>query len=115
MKKIINKIFEELNINSENGLASEDSIDKMTTYQRLLYSQAKEKIGADAVYFLRDSDGIAKIPMIYFSMMEVYSPEAAAKMHRLSWNMGEAPLLFVVTPTELKIFNNFYFLRIRII
>lgn len=107
MKKIINKIFEELNINSENGLASEDSIDKMTTYQRLLYSQAKEKIGADAVYFLRDSDGIAKIPMIYFSMMEVYSPEAAAKMHRLSWNMGEAPLLFVVTPTELKIFNNY--------
>ena len=107
MKKIINRIFEELNINSENGLASEDSIDKMTTYQRLLYSQAKEKIGADAVYFLRDSDGNAKIPMIYFSMMEVYSPEAAAKMHRLSWNMGEAPLLFVVTPTELKIFNNY--------
>lgn len=31
----------------------------------------------------------------------------AAKLHHLSWNMGEAPLLFVVTPTELKIYNNY--------
>jgi hypothetical protein len=107
MKEIINRIFNELNINSDNGLATEETIDKMTTYQRLLYSQAKEKIGADAVYFLRDADGMAKIPLIYFSMMDTSSAEAAARIHCLSWNMGEAPLLFIVTPTELKIFNNY--------
>lgn len=107
MKEILKRIFKDLNINNNNGLATEEAIDNMTTYQRLLFSQAKEKIGADAVYFLRDADGIAKIPLIYFSMMDTYSAEATAKMHCLSWNMGEAPLLFVVTPTELKIFNNY--------
>ena len=30
-----------------------------------------------------------------------------AQLHSLSWNMGEAPLLFIVTPTELKIYNNY--------
>ena len=28
-------------------------------------------------------------------------------MHRLSWNLGEAPLLFVVTPDEILIYNNY--------
>lgn len=107
LKKKINQIFEELNMNNENGLVCEDTNAKMTTYQHLLFSQAREKIGIDAVYFLRDEEGIAKIPLIYFSMMDVYDPETVAKMHRLSWNMGEAPLLFVVTPTELKIYNNY--------
>ncbi len=107
MKEILNRIFRELNIDNDNGLATEGAIGNMTTYQRLLYTQAKEKIGVDAVYFLRDANGIAKIPLIYFSMLDTYSSEAAAKMHCLSWNMGEAPLLFVVTPTELKIFNNY--------
>ena len=31
---------------------------------------AKSKIGVDAVYFLRDEEGVAKIPLIYFSMLE---------------------------------------------
>lgn len=35
-------------------------------------------------------------------MLEDNNTAKAAQLHRLSWNMGEAPLLFIVTPTELK-------------
>ena len=107
MKDIIKRILNELSIDVANGLASDENKDAMSTYQRLFYTQAKEKIGVDAVYFLRDSEGIAKIPLIYFSMMDVYDATKVAKLHCLSWNMGEAPLLFVVTPTDLKIYNNY--------
>lgn len=107
MNDKIKMVFQELNMNKENGLATEDVVESMTAYQRLFYSQAKDKIGADAVYFLRDTNGVARIPLIYFSMMDTYNADTAAKLHCLSWNMGEAPLLFVVTQTELKIFNNY--------
>ena len=107
MKNILENLFESLDINENNGLMHGNSDTSLGNFQQLFYNQAKEKIGVDAVYFLRDTDGIAKIPLIYFSMMETYNPNMAARLHQLSWNMGEAPLLFVVTPTELKIFNNY--------
>jgi len=69
MNELIKKILNELNINEKNGLASNENYNTLSTYQCLFYTQAKNKIGVDAVYFLRDEDGIAKIPLIYFSMV----------------------------------------------
>jgi len=107
MDDLIKNILQELNMDSENGLASDENLNTMSVYQRMFYTQAKEKIGVDAVYFLRDTDGIAKIPLIYFSFVSGNEASRIAGLHCASWNMGEAPLLFVVTPTELKIYNNY--------
>lgn len=70
MDKLLNGIFEYLDINPDNGLAHKEGINNMTPFQRLFYNQVYEKIGIDAVYFLRDSNGIAKIPLIYFSVIK---------------------------------------------
>ena len=107
MGELLNGIFECLDINSSTGLATEDSLQSMTSFQRLFYTQVHEKIGIDAVYFLRDENGIAKIPLIYFSAIQKYDAKQVAELHRLSWNLGEAPLLFVVTPDEILIYNNY--------
>ena len=107
MQDILNGIFRSMDINTDNGLAIAESIDSMSSFQRLFFSQVQEKIGIDAVYFLRDTNGVAKIPLIYFSAMDKYDAQKVAELHRLSWNMGEAPLLFVVTPDQLKVFNNY--------
>ena len=96
-----------LDINSSTGLATKDSLQNMTPFQRLFYTQVHEKIGIDAVYFLRDANGIAKVPLIYFSVIQKYDAKQVAELHRLSWNLGEAPLLFVVTPDEILIYNNY--------
>lgn len=103
----LSSILSYLDITGETGLASKDNFDSLTTYQKFFYNQVKSKIGVDAVYFLRDEEGVAKIPLIYFSMVEENDASKAAKLHCLSWNMGEAPLLFVVTPTAVKVFNNY--------
>lgn len=107
MNNNLENIFRFLDMDEKNGLATRENIEQMTIYQQLFFSQAKEKIGVDAVYFLRDSDGIAKIPLIYFSALDKYDPQTIAELHRLSWNMGEAPLLFIVTPDQLMIYNNY--------
>ncbi|WP_326975236.1 HsdM family class I SAM-dependent methyltransferase [Caproicibacter sp. BJN0012] len=107
MNNNLGSIFTALDISPENGLAIKDSLSDMTIYQKLFFKQVQDKIGIDAVYFLRDPDGIPKIPLIYFSAMDKYDADKVATLHRLAWNLGEAPLLFVVTPDELKIFNNY--------
>lgn len=107
MRELLKGIFECLDINSNTGLATEDSLPEMSPFQRLFYTQVHEKLGIDAVYFLRDANGIAKIPLIYFSAIKKYDATKVAELHRLSWNLGEAPLLFVVTPDEVLIYNNY--------
>lgn len=102
----LGSIFKALDIKEENGLAFDKS-QNMTTYQKQFFLHAKEKLNIDAVYFLRDSDGTPKIPLIYFSAMDSYDPEKIAQLHRLSWNMGNAPLLFVVLPDKILIYNNY--------
>lgn len=69
MSEWLNGIFECLDINSSTGLATEDSVQSMSPFQRLFYTQVHEKIGIDAVFFLRDANGIAKVPLIYFSVV----------------------------------------------
>lgn len=107
MNELLTGIFEYLDINSSTGLATEDSLQSLSPFQRLFYTQVHKKIGIDAVYFLRDVNGIAKIPLIYFSVIQKYDAKEVAELHRLSWNLGEAPLLFVVTPDEILIYNNY--------
>lgn len=107
MSELLNGIFECLDISSSTGLATEDSLQSMSPFQRLFYTQVHEKIGIDAVYFLRDANGNAKVPLIYFSVIQKYDAKQVAELHRLSWNLGEAPLLFVVTPDEILIYNNY--------
>ena len=60
MRELLKGIFECLDINSNTGLATEDSLPEMSPFQRLFYTQVHEKLGIDAVYFLRDANGIAK-------------------------------------------------------
>lgn len=83
MSELLNGIFECLDINSSTGLASEDSLRSMTPFQRLFYTQVHKKIGIDAVYFLRDANGIAKVPLIYFSIIQKYDAKEIAELHRL--------------------------------
>ncbi len=104
----LGSIFRELDMNHTNGLIDTDEINPDTsTFQRYFFKQASEKLDINAVYFLRDSEGIPKIPMIYFSAMDTYNAERIADLHKLAWNMGEAPLLFVVLPDQILVYNNY--------
>ncbi len=102
----LGSIFSSLGLSTDNGLAV-NTQQELTVYQRQFYLQVKEKLNIDAVYFLRDTEGVPKTPLIYFSCMDSYDADKIAQLHCLSWNTGEAPLLFVVLPDQLLVFNNY--------
>lgn len=106
MANKLGSLFQTLGMNDTNGLIKTEE-ENATVFQRHFFTQVKEKMGLDAVYFLRDSDGIPKIPLIYFSAMDTYDADKIAELHRLAWNTGEAPLLFVVLPDQLLVYNNY--------
>ena len=102
----LGSIFKSLDMDYSNGLVDSHG-ECLSTFQNYFFSQAKEKLKIDAVFFLRDSDGIPKIPMIYFAAMDAFDSRKIAELHRLAWNSGEAPLLFVVLPDQLLVYNNY--------
>ena len=64
MNEKLNGIFSYLDIDDKTGLASENNVESLSAFQKLFYEQARSKIGVDAVYFLRDEEGVAKIPLV---------------------------------------------------
>lgn len=89
MSEWLNGIFECLDINSSTGLATEDSVQSMSPFQRLFYTQVHEKIGIDAVFFLRDANGIAKVPLIKFVFKNFYPnccPSILDDLKRLNYS-----------------------------
>ena len=79
-------------------------------YQSMFFRQAKQKLGADAVFFFKPRGSSVSVPYIYFRRLEAQDPRQIsaeiAKLHKLAWNMGKAPLLFVVLPNgRILIYN----------
>ena len=105
--ELLEGIYECLGINDNSGLIAADSLHETGSFQMLFYSRVHEKLGIESVFFLRDLDGVPRVPLIYFSFLDKYDPVEIAELHRLAWNLGEAPLLFVVTPDQILIYNNY--------
>lgn len=94
-----------LNFSKENGLATEEKIVD-DEHLRIVLSDTIKKLGVDAIFFLRPNEGGPSSPVIYFKLMDYYAREKIAELHKLSWNMGQAPLLFIVLPDAVQIYNN---------
>ena len=93
----------QLNYVQKNGLVESDS-DAKDESQRYIFKQVSEKLGMDAVFFLRTEDG-QSIPLIYFHKLESKDHAVIAKLHKQVWNMGQAPLLFIILPDVVLIYN----------
>lgn len=104
MSNILNHIYDILDMSRDNGLICSEEAFAETVVLRKDVNQLK-KIGVDAAYYLRDSDGKPRIPVVYFSALSQEDPARIARLHQRAWNAGDAPLLFVVTPDSLLIYN----------
>ena len=77
--------------------------DNQQLEKRIKYSAVidPEQINATAVFELSGS------PCIYFTQLDQSDPDPKelARLHKLSWNHGLAPMLWVVTPTSVRLYN----------
>ena len=76
----------------------ENNLEKSIKY----YAAIKE-LKVSAIYELSGS------PCIYFTQLDQVepNPEKLADLHKLAWNNGFAPLLWVITPTTVLLYNCF--------
>ena len=79
---------------------SPTSAEKIAKYKSVL---DEKKIGATAIYELSGS------PCIYFKTLAEDNPpsDLLNDLHKTAWNQGLAPLMWVVTPTQIRIFNSY--------
>jgi N-6 DNA Methylase len=88
-----------------SGVLEAESLrnDNQQLEKRIKYSTVidPEQINATAVFELSGS------PCIYFTLLEQSDPDPRelARLHKLSWNHGLAPMLWVVTPINVRLYN----------
>ena len=104
------ELYHKLDFKPGENLITEAQPDDV--YQSMLFRQAKQKLGADAVFFFKSRGSSVSVPYIYFRRLEAQDPRQVsveiAELHKLAWNMGKAPLLFVVLPNgRILIYNTF--------
>jgi N-6 DNA Methylase len=88
-----------------SGVIEADALrnDNQKLEKRIKYSAVIDpsQINATAVFELSGS------PCIYFTQLDQTDPDPRelARLHKLSWNHGLAPMLWVVTPTSVRLYN----------
>lgn len=65
------------------------------------WQEARDKLQIDAIYFIADA------PLIYFKQFEVLDNEKIIQLHKNIWNQSKVPLLFVVLPGDIKVYNGY--------
>jgi len=77
-----------------------DKLDKRIKYSAVIDST---KLNATAIFELSGS------PCIYFSCLSQANPDATelAQLRKIAWNQGMAPLLWVITPTQVFLYNSY--------
>ena len=88
-----------------SGVIEAESLsnDSQQLEKRIKYSAVIDpnQINATAIFELSGS------PCIYFTQLDQSDPDPRelARLHKLSWNHGLAPMLWVVTPTNVRLYN----------
>ncbi len=78
----------------------DDELNKRIKYSAVI---ASTKLNATAIFELSGS------PCIYFSCLSQANPDPVelAQLRKIAWNQGMAPLLWVITPTQVFLYNSF--------
>ncbi|MDQ2714846.1 MAG: SAM-dependent methyltransferase [Chloroflexota bacterium] len=85
-----------------SDVTSKDSAqDPLIAELDVTWHEARDKLGIDAIYF------VANAPVIYFKRFEAFDREEVARLHCNVWNQGRVPLLFVILPEDIRIYNGY--------
>ena len=78
----------------------DDELNKRIKYSAVI---DKTKLNATAIFELSGS------PCIYFTCLSQANPDAVelAQLRKIAWNQGMAPLLWIITPTQVFLYNSY--------
>jgi methylase of polypeptide subunit release factors len=94
----LSNLLSDLGYSESPGLVSDDNVPEAL---ELSWQEAKDKLQIDAIYF------IANAPVIYFKQFEIIDQTRIIQLHRNVWNQSKVPLLFVILPSEVRVYNGY--------
>jgi len=100
----INSTLSLFDIEQGGGLIFIDQLDKAVNDSEVLALVEAKKYKADAVYFRRFQHHSYSAPQIYIYQRD-FSDEELIDVHTKLWSSGIVPLFYIVTDTQVKIFN----------
>lgn len=98
------RICSMLDFSRDRGLLINTS-DTDEFFLKNLLADTIKKLEIDAIFCIKPETTGPSAPVIYFKLMDQPSPEKIAELHKLSWNLGQAPLLFIVLPDKVLVYN----------
>lgn len=99
-----NKVCQALGYIDSAGFLQEISDTKDLKHQAIL-KEAKEKLGIDAVYLIQTAPNARPVPVIYFKKFQSMDLSEIKNLHKKIWNQGRAPILFVISPVEIRVYD----------
>ncbi len=100
------QVCEALGFSKSSGLFRKEDPVQVDTGLKM-WIKVTEKFGIDAIFFIQTEANKPGIPIIYFKRIEEYDEAGIINLHKAIWNQGRIPLLFVILPGEVKIYNCF--------
>jgi hypothetical protein len=105
-KDTLQRFLGELGFHESPEYVSVDS-HKVRAQDQHFLEWGRDKIEAEGVVFQRVPVNDSSYPLAYFRRLEDDSPSNIAEAHRLAWNMGRAPLLFLVTSGRILVYSTY--------
>jgi hypothetical protein len=96
----VRKVLDLMDYSRGEGLVTVDSAPPPPE-RSYVWQEVQDKFSLDAVYFY------GNVPLVYFKGFETASMEDLFMLHRRLWNHNRAPVLVVVLPEEVRVFNCF--------
>jgi len=97
----LNNFLADTDFGNDPGYLSIDNGKALPARQKHFLEWGKDKISADAVILQQTRISKSCFPLAYFRLLDTADSDKIAEAHRLAWNMGRAPLLFVVLPGKI--------------
>ncbi len=92
-------LLEKLEYNTSPNLILHDS--SVPAELKVKWHEIKDKFEIDAIYF------VANTPVIYFKRFDAYDERLVAEFHRNVWNQSQIPLIFVILPDDIRVYNGY--------
>lgn len=106
-KQTLDHFLNDSGLSRGSEYVSVDHESKLSPREKHFLDWGRDKIKAEAVLFQRIPINDSCFPLVYFRRLQDANPVTIAEAHRLAWNMGRAPLLFVVLPGKIRVYSTF--------
>lgn len=96
----LDAVLAELGYEGDEGLVS-NGTESGYGDREFVWREVRNEFGVDAAYFHKNK------PVVYFSEFQEFDPKRLQELHRSLWNHNRAPILIVVLPNEVRVYNCF--------